>query len=204
MLFSLLLFNFAFGVDSEYKNTLTKIEVVKTAEDSYNVKLHTKNALSHGAKVIKKSDYSYYILLPETKNVAASPAVSEDIKHNGAVSYPYAGTGSNNGYIKINISTTKPVKFSVSSIASNQANTSKTVTIPNTNTQAKIAAKPQSNTNVQVKTQQKPSIPQAKTTQSPNIQVPNVTLAKADTKQTVKKQETKPPINVTLQKADTK
>ena len=110
----LMVVNIALGVDSEFKNTLNKVEVTQSSDNSYNVKLYTQNSLPQGAKVIKKSDLSYYILLPETKNSASiSSTSSKDIKQVSASTYPYAGSN-NNGYTKINISTTKPVTFTVS------------------------------------------------------------------------------------------
>ena len=106
--------NFAFGIESEYKNALMKIELIKTADGAYSVDLYTKNSFSQPVKVIKKSDLNYYILLPETKNETVKAlAQGTEIRSVSTNVYPYAGQDVNNGYVKININTTKPIDFRV-------------------------------------------------------------------------------------------
>ena len=102
----------AFALNNEYKNTLDKIEVIKTSADGYSINLYTSKNYSEPAKVIKKSDYSYYILLPETKNNVRSTATNADIASIDANSYNYA-SDTNNGYVKINITTTRPLNLKV-------------------------------------------------------------------------------------------
>ncbi|MBQ8848429.1 MAG: hypothetical protein IJ003_05740 [Candidatus Gastranaerophilales bacterium] len=111
----LLLSNIALGLDSEYKNSLSKIELIKTSDNAYSVNLHTQNKFREPIKVIKKSDLNYYILLPETKDISTKTlANSNDIRTISTDSYQYAGMDKlNNGYTKININTTKPINFNV-------------------------------------------------------------------------------------------
>ncbi len=114
------------ALDSEYKNSLTKVELTKTNENSYNVNLYTSKKFSEPVKIIKKSDLSYYILLPETKNSSSQTAFnSTDIRNVNTKSYQYAGADVNNGYTKIDINTTKPINFNLSI-----KDASKTVTSP--------------------------------------------------------------------------
>ena len=104
--------NTALAIDNEYKNSLTKIELSKKDDNSYNIDLFTQKKYSEPVKVIKKSDLSYYILLPETKNSSVSVSGVADVKNVSTNSYFYAGQNKN-GYTKININTTKPVNFNV-------------------------------------------------------------------------------------------
>ncbi len=105
----------AHALDAEYKNSLTKVELTKINENSYNVNLYTSKKFQEPVKVIKKSDLSYYILLPETKNDAAQNAFnSQDIRSVNTKLYQYAGADVNNGYTKIDINTTKPINFNIS------------------------------------------------------------------------------------------
>ncbi len=109
-----LLLNAANAIDNEYKNSLTKIELTKTSENSYNVNLYTSKKFSEPVKIIKKSDLNYYILLPETKNSATLTSFNtSDIRNVDAKVFQYAGADINNGYTKININTTKPLNFKV-------------------------------------------------------------------------------------------
>ncbi len=113
---ALLLFlnNIANAVNSEYKNSLEGIEFSKTSESSYSINLYTQKGYSEPVKVIKKNDLNYYILLPETKNAAAPLKIeTSEIQEVNTKIYPYAGVDVNNGYTKINISTTKPVDFNL-------------------------------------------------------------------------------------------
>ena len=54
------------ALDSDYKNNLLKVDVVKANDGSYKVDLFTQKPYNEPIKVIKKSDTNYYILLPET------------------------------------------------------------------------------------------------------------------------------------------
>lgn len=110
-----LLSSFSLALENEYKNSLTKVELTKTGENSYSVNLYTQKKYSEPLKVIKKSDLNYYILLPETKNSAVQiTSNNKDIRNVSTNLYPYAGADSNNGYTKININTSKPINFIVS------------------------------------------------------------------------------------------
>ena len=103
----------AYAINSEYKNTLTNLDLVKAGEESYTVNLYTVKKIAAPVKVIKKSDLSYYILLPETKNITPKiTTLSSDIRDVNTTLHPYAGVDINNGYTKIDISTTKPINFS--------------------------------------------------------------------------------------------
>ena len=89
----------ALAIENEYKNSLTKVELTKTGENSYNVNLYTQKNYSEPVKIIKKSDLNYYILLPETKNSSVQiTSNNKDIRNISTNLYPYAGADSNNGY----------------------------------------------------------------------------------------------------------
>ena len=106
--------SFVFAIESEYKNALMKVELIKTADGAYSVDLYTKNSFTQPVKVIKKSDLNYYILLPETKNESSKASANgTEIRSVSTNVYPYAGQDVNNGYVKININTTKPINFRV-------------------------------------------------------------------------------------------
>lgn len=110
----LFLNNLAFGIDSEYKNSLVKVELKKASEGLYSVDLYTKTKYQEPVKVIKKSDLNYYILLPETKNETVRTTSSgTEIRSVSTKLFQYAGENVNNGYVKIDISTTKPMNFKV-------------------------------------------------------------------------------------------
>ena len=51
------------AIGSNYKNSLLSVDVNKTGESSYNIVLKTQSPYAEPVKVIKKSDYDYYILL---------------------------------------------------------------------------------------------------------------------------------------------
>ena len=111
---ALLIQTAVFALDSEFRNTLVKVELSKISDSTYNVDLYTQKKYSEPVKIIKKSDLNYYILLPETKNDMTNTAMnSEDIRNITADLYPYAGQDVNNGYTKVNINTTKPINFNV-------------------------------------------------------------------------------------------
>lgn len=115
----------ALAIENEYKNSLTKVELTKTGENSYNVNLYTQKNYSEPVKIIKKSDLNYYILLPETKNSSVQiTSNNKDIRNISTNLYPYAGADSNNGYTKININTIKPIDFTVNTKTNQTAKTS--------------------------------------------------------------------------------
>jgi len=100
------------ALDSDYKNNLLKVDVVKANDGSYKVDLFTQKPYNEPIKVIKKSDTNYYILLPETYHSITSVGAAGDISKVDVKLFPYAGQDLNNGYTKINILTNKPVTFS--------------------------------------------------------------------------------------------
>ena len=107
--------NIAFAVQNEYKNSLLKVELQKTSDNLYSVSLYTQNNFKEPVKIIKKSDLNYYILLPETKNKAATIVTnSKDIRNVTVESFKYEGADVDNGYVKVNINTSKPLYFNVS------------------------------------------------------------------------------------------
>lgn len=165
------------ALDSEYKNALNKIELVKTGESSYRVNLYTQKSYAQSPRIIKKSDYNYYILLPETKNSAPAAARNaQDISSVSANLYPYAGQDINNGYTKININTTKPIAFELN--IKNSA--SKVVQT----TQNKVAAT--STTSTEKKTSS-PSVSQnTQKINSPKLQPKQTVVAQNTKTQTVK------------------
>lgn len=99
------------ALDGDYKNNLLKVDVSKIGDANYNIELYTQKPYSEPVKVIKKSDTSYYVLLPETYHSITSVASSGDVSRVDVKLFPYAGQDLNNGYTKINISTSKPVTF---------------------------------------------------------------------------------------------
>ena len=122
--------NAANAIDTEYKNSLNKVELLKTGDSSYNVNLYTSKKFSEPVKVIKKSDLNYYILLPETKNLSAQTSINtQDIRNVNTKLYQYAGADVNNGYTKININTTKPINFNIAVKNSSQTAAKNNVTL---------------------------------------------------------------------------
>lgn len=105
--------NLTQAIEAEYKNSLVKVELQKTSDSSCNINLYTQKNFSEPIKVIKKSDLNYYILLPETSNASSTSINSSDIRNVTTKVYPYAGADIQNGYTKIDISTTKPLSFSI-------------------------------------------------------------------------------------------
>ena len=102
------------ALDSDYKNNLLKVDVQKANDGSYKIDLYTQKPYNEPIKVIKKSDTSYYVFLPETYHSITSVGTSGDINKVDVKLYPYAGQDLNNGYTKIDISTSKPVTFTTS------------------------------------------------------------------------------------------
>ena len=192
------------ALEAEYKNSLNKIELTKTNESSYNVNLYTSKKFTEPVKVIKKSDLSYYILLPETKNSTSTSAYnSEDIRNINTKSYQYAGADVNNGYTKIDINTTKPINFNlVLKDSTKSANTNSQIASNNT----KTSTKTDTNNNSKV---QKKNLDFQKSTEKPIVSAKaatkttiNKTIQKTTKKDTVKpKQKTTTPIktNKTIQ-----
>lgn len=162
------------AIEAEYKNSLIKVELQKTGDNNCNINLYTQKNFSEPVRVIKKSDLNYYILLPETSNSSSTSINSSDIRNVTTRVYPYAGADIENGYTKIDINTTKPLNFSIT-----------TKNVPN---QAKATQpKPAS-------VQQKPIVQQKPQTQKPVVQPkpaePKKEQPKAPTP-TVKKEQPK-------------
>ncbi len=101
----------AFAIESDFKNSLLKVDYAKTGTDSYAIRLFTQKPYSEPIKVIKKTNTSYYILLPETFHSIGSVAPTGDIKSTEVKLFPYAGQDLNNGYTKISIFTSKPLNI---------------------------------------------------------------------------------------------
>ena len=114
----------AHAIESDFKNSLLKVDYVKTGADSYNIRLFTQKPYSEPIKVIKKTNTNYYILLPETFHSIGSVAPTGDIKSTEVKLFPYAGQDLNNGYTKINIFTSKPLNITA------QLNSSKGAVAP--------------------------------------------------------------------------
>ena len=102
----------AFAIESDFKNSLLKVDYVRTGADSYAIRLFTQKPYSEPIKVIKKTNTNYYILLPETFHSIGSVAPTGDIKSTEVKLFPYAGQDLNNGYTKISIFTSKPLNIS--------------------------------------------------------------------------------------------
>jgi len=136
--------NVALAINSEFKNTLTGVDITKTGDENYNINLYTSKTFSSPVKVIKKSDLNYYILLPETKSsVSKVNTTSSDIRKIDTAMYPYAGIDVNNGYTKININTTKPINFNVvtRNVAQKTTNTTNIATVQNSTKEEKVQKK---------------------------------------------------------------
>lgn len=112
------------AIESDFKNSLLKVDFAKVGTDSYNIKLYTQKPYQEPIKVIKKSNTSYYLLLPETFHSVPSVSPTGDIKNVEVKLFPYAGQDLNNGYTKITINTTKPVNITA------QLNTSQRAVAP--------------------------------------------------------------------------
>lgn len=150
--------NVATALDSEYKNSLTKVELKQTSSETCDVNLYLQKKTSVPVKVIKKSDLSYYILLPETKNASTSTQSGSDIRSVFTNSYKYAASDVNNGYTKISINTTKPINFNITVKSSSEAsNSSAASAVKQTNQPVAAAAKVPTET-------QKPALVEKKNT----------------------------------------
>ena len=172
---AILLANATFALDSEYKNTLNKVELNKTSDASYNINLYTSKEYNEPVKVIKKNDLNYYILLPETKNSASVALPSGlEVKSVNTQLFPYADSNVNNGYTKINIVTSKPINFTI-------------------NTKTKIASKPKAPETELKKEETKPAAEtQAQKKNSAVLAQKVDAPAKTENTKTAQKQETKP------------
>lgn len=114
--FIVLFFNTSalFAADNDYKNNLLKIEVVQIDENNYDIGIYTQKIYNEPVKIVKKSDTTYYFLLPETSHSVTSVPVVGSVKNVMVKSYPYAGQDLNNGYTKVAIITSKPLNLTTS------------------------------------------------------------------------------------------
>lgn len=101
------------AVDNEFKNMLINIDVDKISENAYKIDLLTQVPYVDEVKVVKKSDYHYYILLAETYSKPISKKIG-DINPLEVQLFPYVEQGLSNGYTKITFNTTRPLDFTVS------------------------------------------------------------------------------------------
>ena len=94
--FIVLFFNTSalFAADNDYKNNLLKIEVVQIDENNYDIGIYTQKIYNEPVKIVKKSDTTYYFLLPETSHSVTSVPVVGSVKNVMVKSYPYAGSES--------------------------------------------------------------------------------------------------------------
>ena len=75
-----------FSIDNEFKNELTKVDIVKVSDGNYRIDLYTKNPYMGSVKAIKKGKNSYNILLPETDNsITASASNSDTFTSSGSL-----------------------------------------------------------------------------------------------------------------------
>ncbi len=104
----------------EFKNMLVDLEIGRAGENSYKVNLKTEVPYPDEIKIVKKSDYNYYILLAETYSLVSTTKSSGVIKSIKVDTYPYAEQNFENGFTKVTFSTTRPVDFVVS-LSANRA-----------------------------------------------------------------------------------
>ena len=194
-----------YAINLEYKNSLSKVELSRISDDSYTINLYTSKKITDPVKVIKKNDLNYYILLPETKNsTGVLSSASSDIRSVTANSYNYAGQDVNNGYTKINITTTKPINFNVNvknsssnSISHNVAMAAKLpdTSLPVENQAQKKNSEDLSQNSKKVKQAQSPVLPKAadnkttKTKEASNNQASKKTVVKQLPKKEVAKKQ---------------
>ena len=201
-----------YAINLEYKNSLSKVELSRISDDSYTINLYTSKKITDPVKVIKKNDLNYYILLPETKNsTGVLSSASSDIRSVTANSYNYVGQDVNNGYTKINITTTKPINFNVNvknsssnSISHNVAMAAKLPdeSLPVENKAKKKNSEDLSQNSKKVKQAQSPVLPKAadnKTTKTKEA-LNNQASKKPVVKQLPKKEVVKKQVAQNIQK----
>lgn len=107
---------FVFAVDSDYKNTLLKVDIRKTKNGSFNIVLNTQKPYVKPLGIMKRSDTEYVIILPETysSNVQLPDisGYSSEIADIDVRLFPYLNSDSTNGFTKVTISTTSKLAFS--------------------------------------------------------------------------------------------
>lgn len=103
-----------FAVDGDFKNILLNIDFDKNGENNYRINLHTQIPYADEIKIVKKSDYNYYILLAETYAKPATTKINSELNSADIKLYPYAEQDLNNGYTKITLNTSKPIDFTIS------------------------------------------------------------------------------------------
>lgn len=108
----LLIFTFALkglAIDAAYKHTLTDVNIREVSPNNYWVNVIFKDRYTEPLKLQKKGDYSYAVLLPETRlDPKKVKIVYEPIKENisaEVLGYPYLDNSVENGYSKIVIRT---------------------------------------------------------------------------------------------------
>lgn len=104
----------------EFKNMLVDLEIGRAGEDTYKVNLKTEVPYPDEIKIVKKSDYNYYILLAETYSLIKTTKSQGTIKSIKVDTYPYAEQNFENGFTKVTFNTTRPVEFIVS-LSANRA-----------------------------------------------------------------------------------
>ncbi len=104
----------------EFKNMLVDLEIARAGEETYKVNLKTEIPYPDEIKIVKKSDYNYYILLAETYSLVKTTKSSGVIKSIKVDTYPYAEQNFENGFTKVTFNTTRPVDFVVS-LSANKA-----------------------------------------------------------------------------------
>ncbi len=104
----------------EFKNMLVDLEIGRAGEDTYKVNLKTEVPYPDEIKIVKKSDYNYYILLAETYSLVKTTKSQGTIKSIKVDTYPYAEQNFENGFTKVTFNTTRPVEFIVS-LSANRA-----------------------------------------------------------------------------------
>jgi len=196
-----------FALEGEYKNNLLKVDFTKLGDSYYSVNLFTQRPYNSAVKVIKKSDTNYYILLPETYHSITSTPAGNDIKNVEIKLYPYAGQDINNGYTKINITTAKPLNFTMNTKVASGADVPKVDFEKLAKLDSIFAEAPKTTTAVSSTTQTastvtSPAVPdiQPRTAPSTPMIKPQATSSAAPA--TVSKSENKQVVNVQMPKPD--
>ncbi|MBR1976736.1 hypothetical protein IKA15_00480 [bacterium] len=109
-----------FAHGKEFKNMLVDLEIGRAGEDTYKVNLKTEVPYPDEIKIVKKSDYNYYILLAETYSLIKTTKSQGTIQSIKVDTYPYAEQNFENGFTKVTFNTTRPVEFIVS-LSANRA-----------------------------------------------------------------------------------